>query len=181
VRVAFPGAASFAEVAHIPSINAHLKAEVVALVSGCPVIRCSLKGRAAESYDVITRTPSGESRWLSVSIVVLRGRGAKSTLTVHLIRDVTDKRRVEVRAERILAAVASASPELDSDVKTASLTRREAEVLQLLACGLPNREIASALGVSQTTVRNHIEHMLGKLGVHSKLEAVVYAARHQMV
>jgi PAS domain S-box-containing protein len=146
----------------------------------CPVIQCSLKGRASENYEVVTRTAGGQSRWLSVSIVVLRGRGPKSTLTVHLIRDVTEKRRVEVRAERILAAVASASPEPDSGVEAAPLTRRETEVLQLLACGLPNRDIASALGVSQTTVRNHIEHLLGKLGVHSKLEAVVYAARHAM-
>ncbi len=147
----------------------------------CPVIECALKGRASESYEVLTRTASGQARWLSVSIVVLRGRSPQSTLTVHLIRDVTEKRRVEVRAERILAAVASASPEAGEGVEAMPLTRRELEVLQLLACGLPNAQIADALGVSPTTVRNHIEHLLGKLGVHSKLEAVVYAARHHVV
>jgi two-component system nitrate/nitrite response regulator NarL len=63
----------------------------------------------------------------------------------------------------------------------ARLTRREAEVLQMLACGLDNRTIGETLGVSPTTVRNHIEHLLAKLGVHSKLEAVVYAARHRLV
>ena len=58
-----------------------------------------------------------------------------------------------------------------------SITRREADVLRLLACGASNATIAETLGVSPTTVRNHIEHLLAKLGVHSKLEAVVHAAR----
>lgn len=40
-----------------------------------------------------------------------------------------------------------------------------------------NKAIAETLGISATTVRNHIEHLLAKLGVHSKLEAVVYAAK----
>lgn len=147
----------------------------------CPVIECSLKGRASESYEVLTRTASGQARWLSVSIVVLRGRSPKSTLTVHLIRDVTERRRVEARAERILAAVASAGPEAGEGIEAMPLTRRELEVLQLLACGLPNAQIADALGVSPTTVRNHVEHLLAKLGVHSRLEAVVYGAQHHLL
>jgi two-component system nitrate/nitrite response regulator NarL len=46
---------------------------------------------------------------------------------------------------------------------------------------MTNRAIAQTLGISPTTVRNHIEHLLGKLGVHSKLEAVVAAAQHGLV
>ena len=148
---------------------------------GCPVIECALKGRASESYEVLTHTAAGQARWLSVSIVVLRGRSAKSALTVHLIRDVTERRRVETRAERILAAVASAGPDAGEGIEAMPLTRRELEVLQLLACGLPNAQIADALGVSPTTVRNHVEHLLAKLGVHSRLEAVVYGAQHHLL
>jgi DNA-binding NarL/FixJ family response regulator len=53
--------------------------------------------------------------------------------------------------------------------------------LRLLACGLDNGKIAETLSVSPKTVRNHIEHLLAKFGVHSKLEAVVYAARAGLV
>ncbi len=57
------------------------------------------------------------------------------------------------------------------------LTRRELEILQLLARGLNNDVISKQLYISPTTTRNHIQNILGKLGVHSKLEAVAYAVR----
>jgi len=57
------------------------------------------------------------------------------------------------------------------------LTRRELEILQLLARGLKNDVISKQLYISPTTTRNHIQNILGKLGVHSKLEAVAYAVR----
>jgi DNA-binding NarL/FixJ family response regulator len=57
------------------------------------------------------------------------------------------------------------------------LTRRENEILQLLARGLSNEVISKQLYISPTTTRNHIQNILGKLGVHSKLEAVAYAVR----
>jgi len=57
------------------------------------------------------------------------------------------------------------------------LTHRELEVLQLLAEGLPNREIAERLGVSENTVKFHTGTIYSKLGVHSRTEAVAHAAR----
>ena len=51
----------------------------------------------------------------------------------------------------------------------------------MAATGLANAKIAEVMGISTRTVRNHIDHVLTKLGVHSKLEAVVYAARHRIV
>jgi DNA-binding NarL/FixJ family response regulator len=96
---------------------------------------------------------------------------------VHLVRDVTERHHTEERAGRILAAL----PTPDPSSPMPAITRREAEVLRLLACGLSNAKIAEALGISATTSRNHIEHLLAKLGVHSKLEAVVYAAQRGLV
>ena len=62
-----------------------------------------------------------------------------------------------------------------------ALTPREMEVLRLLASGANVREIAEHLVVSQVTVRNHIENFMAKLGVHSRLEAVVYAAHQGLI
>jgi two-component system nitrate/nitrite response regulator NarL len=57
-----------------------------------------------------------------------------------------------------------------------SLTPRERQVLGLMAEGMDNRDVARHLGVSYTTVRSHVRHLLDKLGARSKLEAVVKAA-----
>jgi DNA-binding NarL/FixJ family response regulator len=62
-----------------------------------------------------------------------------------------------------------------------NLTPRELEVLQLLVDGSSNRVIAAQLFISNHTVRNHVQRILTKLGVHSKLEAVAAATRIGLV
>lgn len=61
------------------------------------------------------------------------------------------------------------------------LTRREHEVLKLLAAGLSNREIASRLGVAYTTVRSYVRAVIEKLDAHSGLEAVARAHAYGLV
>jgi DNA-binding NarL/FixJ family response regulator len=63
----------------------------------------------------------------------------------------------------------------------AELTAREHEVLQLLASGLANKEIARELGISEHTAKFHVNAILGKLGAESRTEAVVLAARLGLV
>ena len=61
------------------------------------------------------------------------------------------------------------------------LTSREQDVLALLAQGCSNREIASRLGVADITVRTHVSHVLGKLGVSNRVEAALHALRAGLV
>ena len=58
------------------------------------------------------------------------------------------------------------------------LTDREREILALLAQGMRNEDIATQLYISPQTVQTHVRNILGKLRVHSKLEAVAFAVRH---
>jgi DNA-binding NarL/FixJ family response regulator len=58
-----------------------------------------------------------------------------------------------------------------------NLTRRQLDVLHLLAEGASTQEIASRLSLSATTVRNHVANLLATLGVHSRLQAVVAASK----
>jgi len=74
---------------------------------------------------------------------------------------------------RTIATLLNKRREMDSQLE--SLTPREKEVLRLMAEGTSSREIAARLGISYTTVRTHIRSLGGKLGVHSKLEAIVKA------
>ena len=61
------------------------------------------------------------------------------------------------------------------------LTAREQQILQLLAEGLAATAISGRLYISLATVRNHTQHILAKLGLHSKLEAVAYAYRRGLI
>jgi DNA-binding NarL/FixJ family response regulator len=81
------------------------------------------------------------------------------------------------RVRRLLVRSASDEP----GALRSKLTRREQEVLELLASGLTQPEIASELMISSSTVASHIEHILEKLGVHSRAQAVALALRSELV
>jgi two-component system, NarL family, nitrate/nitrite response regulator NarL len=65
--------------------------------------------------------------------------------------------------------------------RTGELTSREQQVLELLAAGLNNRDIARQLGVTYGTVRTHVRNLLAKIGVHSRLEAVARAGENGLL
>ena len=62
-----------------------------------------------------------------------------------------------------------------------SLTAREKEILRCLAQGMPTPAIGKALFISPVTVRNHVQSILQKLDVHTKLAAVVFAYQHDLI
>jgi DNA-binding NarL/FixJ family response regulator len=66
----------------------------------------------------------------------------------------------------------------DAQLLLSQLTDREREILTLLSEGLRNDDIAARLYISPQTVQTHVRNLLGKLGVHSKLEAVAFAVRN---
>jgi DNA-binding NarL/FixJ family response regulator len=83
--------------------------------------------------------------------------------------------REELR--RITGALAT--PRLNADVEV-PLTQRESEVLKQLALGLTNKEIAQVLHISYETVKEHVQHILRKIGVTDRTQAAVWAVRKKL-
>jgi DNA-binding NarL/FixJ family response regulator len=88
--------------------------------------------------------------------------------------------RITRRLLDTYAADLSAQDHPDSD-ELKLLTARERDVLQHVALGLSNAEIASALFVTEATVKTHITRILGKLQLRDRVQAVVFAYRHGLV
>ena len=107
------------------------------------------------------------------------------------IKDVVGAARRLAAGEPILSTdevvellrLAGRQRERDYEAQRAieQLTPREREVLQALAEGLSDKEIAERFHIGVGTVRNHIVNIFSKLGVHSRLQALVFAVRHGVV
>jgi DNA-binding NarL/FixJ family response regulator len=88
---------------------------------------------------------------------------------------------LEEAVELLRFAGAQREQEHEARLAIAELTPREREVLEALAEGLDGREIAEKLNISVPTERNHMASVLAKLGVHSRLQALIFALRHGVV
>ncbi len=87
----------------------------------------------------------------------------------------------EELVELLRIAGQSREEEREARASIEQLTRREREVLYALAEGLSNKQIAERLHMSVDTERTHMMNILNKLGVHSRLQALLFAARHGLV
>lgn len=143
---------------------------------GCHVMNLLKLDEPVQSFDMRTRAKSGKPVWLNIS-VLSSPAGAPEAHTIHLFRDVTaSKELLTLVHERLAGPPPGNAP----GGPGASLSRRELEVLRLMADGLSTAATAERLHVSRATVRNHVQNILMKLGVHSRLEAVAFATKHRL-
>ena len=86
-------------------------------------------------------------------------------------------------ASKLLTEFASMTKRADErqQLPPPRLTDRELEVLKLVAQGMNNRDIAKELYISENTVKNHIRNILEKLQLHSRMEAVIYAVKENIL
>ena len=87
----------------------------------------------------------------------------------------------EELVELLRLAGQSREEEREARASIEQLTSREMEVLKALAKGLSNKEIAESLHMSVDTERTHMMNILNKLGVHSRLQALLFAARYGLI
>lgn len=142
---------------------------------GCHVMSLVKMGDPVQSFDMRTRTKAGRPIWVNLSTLTVPAGQNGGPLTVHLFRDVTATKELLGLVRERLAAPTRAEP--TGDV----LTRRELEILRIIATGVSTKAAADKLHVSPATVRNHVQNILGKLGAHSRLEAVAVATRQRLL
>ena len=139
----------------------------------------------AQEYPVIVLSEQPKTAWLSKAL--------RAGVRAVLPRDVAPE---QLRAALEAAAAglvvihpsemdtvfsATVGPSAPLDELLEPLTRREREVLQMLAAGLANKEIAARLAISDHTVKFHVASILGKLGASTRTEAVSAGIRRGLV
>lgn len=89
--------------------------------------------------------------------------------------------RLDSTAVQAVLDAAGAAPRRTADHRPAGLSEREIEVLELLAEGLSNREIAGRLYISRRTAEHHVQHIYAKIGVSSRASAALFAMEHGLL
>ena len=156
---------------------------------GCANFTCAVQRKPVAARTLRTRTKLGETIWLSVHSILLPAPWCDRAVLIHLFRDMSRLKRIEISVQQLLekdGVAFDSRDDVDSIIHRANdasahLTSREREVLSLLASGTSTLHIAETLGVSAATVRNHIGHILRKLRVHTRLEAVASAVQHGLL
>lgn len=157
----------------------------------CCVVDTIKRGRKVRNFDTLAHTKTGTRVWINVSIVAIPSKHEDLHIAAHIFRDITERKKEQILIKKIIANIKL----LDQPGKNAyidqtstlsrkpraRLTRREYDVIRLLAEGRSAKDIAEELYISWSTARKHIQNILTKLGLHSKLEAVTYAIRNNMI
>jgi DNA-binding NarL/FixJ family response regulator len=140
-----------------------------------------------ETKVVVLTAEDGERRLADAAVAGASGYLTKARAVVEVVDAVKRAAAGEMLIPgdilaRILTEVAGErTKKAEADRMAETITPRELEVLQLLANGLSSRGIANKLVVSPRTIDTHVHNLLAKLGVHSKLEAVVNGLRWGLV
>ncbi len=143
----------------------------------CPASELGEPDEVLATKQVLGMSATGKTLWLSASTIIPPIEMRDQCRLVHLIREVALPPELErVIVERLDGWIPATAVD---NGHLAVLTSREREVLQLLTEGLDGSAIAQRLFLSQATVRNHIQHILTKLDVHSRVEAVAFALRRR--
>ena len=127
------------------------------LCTDCPSFRCTRVGSIPPVFQISMLCASGQRKQVTVTPVVLNADRPVETILVHILHEN--------------------SMEMPEGLESCSLTRRELEVVRLLAQGLETDEVAANLVISRHTVLNHIRNARQRLGARSRATLLVEVIR----
>lgn len=160
------------------------------------------KAGGVRDEEMVIVTKRGEKRTVLLSVGSILDADGKLIHSTSVQVDITERKRMEEKLRetqmQLTDSIASVTeaierherpPGADSQTlrtdrsleagreKLQDLTKREREILHLLVCGVSTRRMAQLLDVRLSTVRNHLQNILSKLELHSRLECVAFAHR----
>lgn len=154
--------------------------------SGIDLIRALARAHPETISVLLTASHSRAEFALAVEAgaEAVINKSARTTEIIETIQRLGAGERV-LSADEMISLLRLASQQREADRRAEQvfdrLTRRELEILQALADGMSDKQIAATLSITSRTVRTHMSNILGKLEVDSRLQALVLALRHSIV
>lgn len=150
----------------------------------CPAVEFCKQGASARRFEMLV--PRADGGEVYVEVVTVTVYEDNEPIAIHVLNEVCSPHAMGVIAQQsALRVPVSRSPANGNGHAGAplaeTLTAREVTVLGLLAEGLRTQDMAHHLGLSRATVRNHVQNIIVKLGVHSRVEAVIAAIQRGLV
>lgn len=147
--------------------------------SDCSVRQAVRNHHPVGNFDLEIETATGR-RWCNVSVLTADEAASTLPYAIHIIRQIDVRKRLELLVRDFVVTGTGLAPEQAATLisstrapaRETELSDREIGVLKLLAKGATTTTVAEQLHISRTTVNNHIQHILRKLGVHTRLEAI---------
>ena len=131
------------------------------------------------NFDLQIQTATGR-QWANVSVLITDDHHSTRPYAIYIVRPIDLRKRLEILVRDFVVTSTSVTPEsvvammaaTRAPAKDAQLSPRELQILQLLARGESSKTASEQLHISTTTVNNHVQHILRKLGAHNRLEAI---------
>jgi DNA-binding CsgD family transcriptional regulator len=120
-------------------------------------------------------------KWLEVSLFAIPSYHPALSTVVHVVREGKKTSSLERGLETLVETREPLWPMTTREGEPVDLTGREKEILRCLAQGLSTKAIAAKFFIAPVTVRNHVQSILHKLDVHTKLAAVAFAYQHELI
>ncbi len=145
----------------------------------CTVQQAVRKHHPVGNFDLQVETASGR-QWCNVSVLITDETNSTMPYSIHIVRQVDVRKRLELLVRDFVVTGTGMPPEqattlissAHAPARETELSEREREILKLLAKGVTTTTVAEQLHISRTTVNNHVQHILRKLGSHTRLEAI---------
>jgi PAS domain S-box-containing protein len=147
--------------------------------SDCSVQQAVRKHHPVSNFDLHVETANGR-QWCNVSVLIADEANSTMPYSIHVVRQIDVRKRLELLVRDFVVTGTGLAPEQATTLisstrapaRETELSDREICVLRLLAKGVTTTALAEQLHISRTTVNNHIQHIMRKLDVHTRLEAI---------
>ena len=160
---------------------------IASLKAAAPGVRILMLTVSENENDLAAALQAGADGYLLKTVeldhlaeFIIKVLAGESVISPEMLTKLVAVFRTRPASPTTPAASAPLSPPPPAATASELLSPREREILRLIARGDSNKLIARALDIAETTVKIHVQHILRKLGLSSRVQAAVYATNHRL-